>query len=718
MAAPTARRRRAKFGALTILLLAAVTVSVVIVNMLGSRFAMRVDVTATGEHQLAPRTLRLLSRIDANTNEGEYEIVLAGDLRGLDGRAVDRVRDVLDQLDRASDRLRVTVIDTGSSSGLNAFDGLLQRLAERDAEAISGQKETLTKAADQLESLAAGVESAAQTLAAIEQALPPSLASAQANRQYFQNAAAVMRIHAKNARDAVSSARATLAGTMGSAPVPDTEKARDTLRPPLREISREMGVLATDLRTLADARALGSEGDAAAARLSLQAKQHRDAAAILGESLDRMERSDLVRVARVLEATEAAIVVGPAGRGLTAVSFPTLFPASAVIDASGGAQTDLRRTAEELFATSLGSLSDPARPILVVMHGEPGKGLDQSKQFENLFSRLGLRGIDVLEWATAEEADPPSTAEIDPSRKRPVVYAVLGPNSAAGAPATGGPTGPERAAKLGAAINKLAEQGAPLLLSIAPSVLPTYGETDPTTAVLSEFGLKADSGRPLVRERFISAGRLVDPDHSVRGPEGEHPISGAIHGLPTLLPWAIPLTRTPDAAARVWPLLEIDDTTAWGESQWLGYWQACWQVPVAQRPLIPNTPTKETSRDNVAGPWLVAAAAERSDPALDRPHRLVVVGSNTWFTDGVTRAQGVVDGRIVSAAPGNLELLEAAIYWLAGQGDLIGQTATARAVPLIAPLSEGQLSALRWLVIGGMPALVLALGVLWRALRG
>jgi hypothetical protein len=114
----------------------------------------------------------------------------------------------------------------------------------------------------------------------------------------------------------------------------------------------------------------------------------------------------------------------------------------------------------------------------------------------------------------------------------------------------------------------------------------------------------------------------------------------------------------------------------------------------------------------------VSAAVERTVSGVDRPQRLVVIGSNSWFTDQVMGEAASVDGRIVPANPGNLELMEASIYWLAGQDDAIAQSATARAVPLIRSLDPGMLSLLRWLAIAGLPGAVLALGVAWRLARG
>jgi hypothetical protein len=90
-----------------------------------------------------------------------------------------------------------------------------------------------------------------------------------------------------------------------------------------------------------------------------------------------------------------------------------------------------------------------------------------------------------------------------------------------------------------------------------------------------------------------------------------------------------------------------------------------------------------------------------------------VVGSFDWFFDEWTRPATIVDERIVADNPGNAELFEAAVLWLAGQDELIARSPTARATPRIESIDPGRLSALRWSLVGGLPGLVLLLGVLW-----
>ena len=77
-----------------------------------------------------------------------------------------------------------------------------------------------------------------------------------------------------------------------------------------------------------------------------------------------------------------------------------------------------------------------------------------------------------------------------------------------------------------------------------------------------------------------------------------------------------------------------------------------------------------------------------------------------------------VDGRITPTYPGNAELLEAAVYWLARQDHLIGKSATAQASPLVQMLSPSQLRVINLMLIVVLPLLVLVTGIVWRIARG
>lgn len=96
----------------------------------------------------------------------------------------------------------------------------------------------------------------------------------------------------------------------------------------------------------------------------------------------------------------------------------------------------------------------------------------------------------------------------------------------------------------------------------------------------------------------------------------------------------------------------------------------------------------------------------------------MVVSSNGWFFDEIAQATANVDGRAQLQLPGNAELFEACVWWLAHQDDRVATSAQADAVTLIPPMSQAKLGAIRWGLIAGLPLLILLMGIVWRVVRG
>lgn len=702
-------RRRARFAALTLVLILAATASLVIANVIGQRITRRFDVTATREHQLSPRSIALLGKL-----KDPYEIVIAAPLRdskAVDRRALIRLVDVLDQFKNApglSSPITTTLIDTGSSQGAAEFDSLIQRLKLRDQSKIDKQTADITATQQTSDDLATWLETAAPKLASIRDLIPADTQAGAESRAYFDRRASECKVYAGTLRDLASKSRTAMQAA--NSRIPDLEQSAAILRQPLTDLELGLRDIAENL-----ARFSKDESRAAAARdqtrpIAIDAARQRDRCALAADALNRLAKLDITRIARLLQGSSAALLIGPPQIGMTAIDLNALLPSAIAINAAGNA--DLGRNAEELIATALAALAQPIKPIVILMHAQPRGYFERNRIFETIGQRLNLRGIDLLTWEVAQNPEPPSTARLNPSGLRPVVYVCFNADSPSGG--AQGQTGPERATKLGKALDFIVDRGDPLLLSLFPSTLPTYGQPDPTVAFLPKFGLQADSGHPLLHEVMRPTGREVQAFQVVRVLDSLHPIAKAIRGLPTRLQWPIPLHTVDAPKTTVTKLFEVNDPGIWGESQWLGFIQ----VPIEQHPSVQNAPSNDNPRDDAKGPWILGATSERITSDSAKAQRLVVIGSNTWFSDVILRDVVEVDGRPAAANPGNLELFEASVSWLAGQDDLIAQSPTARAMPLIGPLSGRTRLALRLLAIVGLPAAVLLIGLVWRLLRG
>jgi hypothetical protein len=377
-------------------------------------------------------------------------------------------------------------------------------------------------------------------------------------------------------------------------------------------------------------------------------------------------------------------------------------------------------TGENLLATALSSVSQDATTALVFVHpdtervfGSDGMPTQRGQAvFGALIQDLSQRGIRLSEWAVAFNEPMPDRRALGLESSDPVVWFVVGRPTAP-------PQRIERLSRLGESITRLVDAGENILLSLTPSELPAVGEPDPLVTSLPIFGIESDSGRVIVTRTVSPLGPQFAPNVEPQT-TGDHPIAGALATLTTHFPLAMPL-RQMDAvtSARTWVILEVpDDGDRWAESQW--------QTLVAGVASA-NPPEPNDRRDDLEGPWPVVIAAERSrsstQPAAIESgdaglQRMLVVSGGWWYTDAVTQAAVMLDGRRVTRFPGNTELLDAAVAWLSGNDELIAESPEARSIPRIAQIEPARLTAIRWLLIAGLPVLVLGLGLALRVIRG
>lgn len=701
-------RRRIVGGGVGLGLLALALGAAAVVAAVGDRYHTRIDITTTGEQRLAPRTLGILARA---SEVGEVEIVVAADASALDRWARQSVRDVLDLFSH-SGRVRATEIDVGSATGQRAYADLVGRLVDRERAGLDAHAQGIRSASEAAASVADSLEGRVSAgLLAVRDTLTATDASVVAARAGLEQWAALARVGSRQLADAARKASDALED--GATLVPPLGDVEAALRGAMAQRAGELEALGAELDALAASKTGSSATRPAREGLADAVRGLRDSLARAGDSLDRLPRLDILRIAGALGSSEVALIIGPAGSGIAGIDIRSLYEPRIAAPDGSLMLGDVRTQAEELFAAGISTVLDPARPIIVLTHGERSSVLESAGFFVGIRERLAQRGIDLTEWIAGRDAEPPDLRTLNPDAVRPVVYVTLSPDSSASPRRQGDLAGPERAQALGRAVARLVERREALLVDVNPSVLPAYGEADPVVAPLAPLGIEVRTGSPLLRSVSSVRASALETELHLRPEEGDHPILGAVRNLPTELAWAIPITvSTEEGAARVTALLVApDDGSTWAETQWL----RLWQTPGPQRGNLAEPPRYDEGIDGHDGPWVVALAAERSDArAGSRAGRVVVVGSNSWFADPVAFNYQSTDGRVALAAPGNAELFEASVLWLAGQDELIGQSAGSRATPLVGPIDAGTLSMIRWGLVAGLPLLTLVVGVLWR----
>jgi len=711
-----AAARRAKYGASTALLLFAATAAAAMAIALSAVYAMRIDLTTAGAQGLSQRSKQLLRSL-----EEPHEIIVALDPPGAGGQSLAgeqsirrRVFDVLREFDRASEFVRFSTLSAVSRADREAYEGLLERLVDLSEDAVAANAEATQGLLEAAGRLSEGLESLAERLHDVADAGATDQAGA------LRQSAGVVRSWAAEAERLRATVNQDSLAPVRAQTLVAIDQVRQQILQPIRRMGEQLVALAASLDQIAAGG--GAEVQAVARNASNQARALGERATSSADVLERLEAPQALAVARTLETGPAVVIVSPSGA--TAVQFSALFPSAQTLAASGASVASVRFVGEELIATALASLSSERNPVVILTHGIGQRLLDaagnpataEARRLLGAFlDRNRLRGVDVLEWAVTVDDGPPGTAEVDPEGVRPIVHVTLGAAALT-------PQGAERLGKVSEVVKHLVEEGKPTLICVEPSQLPTVGEPDPMTVFLEEeLGLRVKSGLPLLHRESRPSGPLVTPATEIAGGEQGHPIGEALSGLRTLLGWAVPieLAEKDDANAtgslQTWPiLLARKQGESWAESEWLRFRS----LSATQRAMLADPPTPQPQFDDVDGPWIVAAATQRNRAAGAAPERFVVVGSNGWFFDEFTMPAERVEGRYVASHPGNIELYEASLYWLAGLDELIAPSARSMEISRIGALSEGQAMAIRWAIAAGLPALVIIAAAAWRLARG
>ncbi len=683
-------------------------------GILATEHHTRIDVTSTGAHKLSPRAHRMVDRL-----EGPTEIVLALDMTRADRRSVDLIVDVLEAYDRSNPLVTARTIDLGSADGLNQTVALIDTLADRERPQIESNLDTLRDAAATLESMSASMSAIAPALEAIANTLDLTTSMGASNKGFFDQRASLMRI---SARELDSHRRALLDqldAPTGIGGLPSFATLTAPLGETLGRTMSQLDDLGTQLGAFVQADTIDQSTRNQTRPLLSRIADIRDDASIAHEQVRSMHRIDAQRVGRAIQTGEALLIIGPPEQGVAAVDLSMLLlPAAGIERAGGSAAGIIGPRTQELVASALGQLVVPAQPILVLLHGyKPGELLGSSTYFRRTVRQLAERGIQTVEWAAVEDPEHPDLAAIDPNGQRPVVYMVIAVDSAAGS-GDSGLSGAKRATAMAGVVSGLVDRGESVLMSLNPSVFPTFGDPDPMATIAARFGIVPDAGRTILHDQAGALGRIASPiTEVVQGGDMDsepHPITGALHGLNTLLPWAVALdlVETETAQARAIITMPGDDGT-WAESRWLRLRSA----PANTRELLRDQPTFDENTDVRKARWILGAAGEQHLNGTTQ--RMIVIGSNGWANDAVAfDAEQLIEGRITRRYPGNAVLLESSIAWLSGMDDLIAPGVDARPIATINPLDPQKLTTLRWILLGGIPGIVLLIGMATRLVFG
>ncbi len=219
-----------------------------------------------------------------------------------------------------------------------------------------------------------------------------------------------------------------------------------------------------------------------------------------------------------------------------------------------------------------------------------------------------------------------------------------------------------------------------------------FRPSDPLIELSRSWGITPRNHQLVLREDLGSDGRPRGAAGWVmrRWPEGS-PLSNALAGREVQWVAPTPLVFEDRPRVETFAVARLTDDRAWIADA---------LTTPAQIAADRYTAAKAVGDDGV----VIAAGAMGQRPtgqALpENPGRLLVFSERHWFTD--TQA-----GRRL----GNSELFVNAAYWLAGLDEAIAATPRTQDLRRIADLSDTASLAYRWILLAGLPALSLLLGI-------
>lgn len=734
---PTHSRRRAFFGLNAGVAAMAAISAVILVNWLvwwqyaatppSVKKFIRYDLSSTRAHSLSPQTRRVLARLNAPLTLAavfQDDGVAGSELAAARRR---NLEDLMEEYARANGQITARSVNVGAQLGAQGgVDALAKEVADRFQKETHALRLSLEHAHAELANLEGALANAAPPLA--------RLAEASFARERDQ-------VQARTVSNTIVLLRQKLTLRIKEAKAGLARPMPDYLR--LQQAADDLAVAAfTDLqacrRTLENTLEPGAKNldDRSAA---IDGSAALKAAIPLCQKADGILRSAAVPAAyeearRALATGESLVVLTP--HRARVVPGSRLF--RRVTDSlarSGATATDTGReqfTGEEQITGALVSLAQVTPPRVVFLQGDTGYALNQNGGegmkpglFQAMADRLAAMDFQVSEinvWsprALDEKGEPRGLqAEQGDQRTVWVMCPFREPSLKQAASIS-----MDSRAKTCAFLEKKLAQGDAALILLQHDPLPDPERTQvadqalgkasanahhPVFDLLKRHGIEARLWEVLAHEEQEPGLQPVPviTAHVQNYPQGTA-LAKAVEGLSLRLEAPMPLRAAVPLPAGTWVhelvALRLPRLYALGYDALHGDGSRAFNAATA-------TP--------------YAAVALSSEDA--KGARLIAVGDPMWATDAKTTfgfhpdlAPAALGGAVgmtttpggTAAWPGNAELFVNSIYWLAHQEDLIAPGARSQDVRRIGPMTPLKSTALRWLLLAGLPGLAAAAGI-------
>jgi len=759
------RRRWLVFGsnvAVMILLATAVAAGAVWLASALLRGRVRADWTAGGRFSLSPRTKALLGELDeANVDVRATNLYAHAPEIPASEEQWRRVRDLLGEYDMASGRVRVEHINPDVDVG--GTEQLIRRLTERYAgqlakpkrliEAFQTLHQDVQKALqDEAKALGAAADAwadgpprAVETLRMVsqvwqqllmigdftagnvrglsEQALPAYSDALRQAKDYLDQVRERFQV--------VPEALAKIRDQAGEAEVPEpvqriiagAEETYAPLRERIEQFQKDADVgeseldrIRRDIRrgqtilleTFADTGVIvtGDTDEAALRDIALDAGASGVQPRPQAEGYEVLTPpADLEAVRKTLAAADIPVQSAAVERRpdrIQVVAFEDVWPRNPNAGEDPDAPERLFAGEQAVSSVLLGMVQKEKPAVLFVTAGGPATvpmpgpmGRGQPAPYRQMAERLEKANFIVQDWNVQHEREMPQVENA--SRIVLVLVPPAPPNPQLPVP----PPSPESYAPAIEAVR----QGAPAILFGEPSSL--FQQPVPYADLFSEFGVEAKFNAVAVRSVVVDAAGSEEAIPQLQVTRyADHPITRPVGALPSMVLHGSPLPVAKDlpAGVTVTPLFQIPAGR--------DYWADTTVIEALQRRA-----TFDAAED-IPGPVPLALAATRQ--VGDQTQKVVLFGDADFARDYVAFHEGTVlyENRLETQYlfPGNAEIFVNACLWLSGSEHLIAVSPEALEARRIGDLG-GWHRPLQVLIIAGLPAIVLGLGILVYVVR-
>ena len=270
--------------------------------------------------------------------------------------------------------------------------------------------------------------------------------------------------------------------------------------------------------------------------------------------------------------------------------------------------------------------------------------------------------------------------------------------------------------KIADLLNERSAQGdaAMVMLGIEPGA--TFSEPNPILDWLEGFDLHPQLDRIVLRQvRLPDRSSVNTARFEVTRWPDDSPITRALAGMPAVFLQASPIelgaapgaddegaaeeqSDKPAANVALSPLVVLRAPDMWSTADLISPEQ------------VERAPVDEANRRET---FTIGVAAERGEA------RLVVVTDPMWAMNLITtNASPTLSPQTAgwaefagAAFPGNSELFVNSVYWLADLDELIAASPRTQDIRRIESMTPQTLTTWRWLLVGGMPVLILVIGL-------